>query len=224
MDSVFLGSNLARGNSDLVSSTCVGDVVVDLNHSSVSPRVSARTLPVASSPKILSHDKSRVSSGVSPRVVPPRVSNLPVSGSLERGLDLLQSATILNEDHLTPCATDAPAIRQIKELNAENAHLCRLLDNTTVSGSGNILSWCNVVANGSTMVADSGYGTKVTPASWVAPEKMKLEYIPPVVLNDRVVVSPPADVEALGNPNGRSVLWVTFWIRDLAFPVLGTLL
>ncbi|KAF7126448.1 hypothetical protein RHSIM_Rhsim11G0034800 [Rhododendron simsii] len=212
MDSVFLVSNLACGTSDLVSSTCVGDVVVDLNHSSVSPRVSERKLPVSSSPKILLQDKSRVSFGVSPRVVHPRVSNLPISSSLEHGLDLLHSVTILNEDHLSPSATDTPSIRQIKELNAENTRLRRLLDSKTVSDSSNVLSWSNVVANGSTMVAGSGDGTKVTPV------KMKLEYIPPVVLNDRVVVSPPADAEALGQSKWEKCIVGHFLDKRLGFP------
>ncbi|KAI8550471.1 hypothetical protein RHMOL_Rhmol06G0109100 [Rhododendron molle] len=136
---------------------------------------------------------------------------------------MLQSATILNEDHLTPCATDAPAIRQIKELNAENARLRRLLDNKTVSGPGNVLSWSNVVANGSTMVAGSGDGTTVTPASWVAPEKMKLEYIPPVVLNDRVVVSPPANVEALGQSKWEKCIVGHFLDKRLGFSGVRTI-
>ncbi|KAG5539479.1 hypothetical protein RHGRI_019880 [Rhododendron griersonianum] len=108
-------------------------------------------------------------------------------------------------------------------MNAENARLRRLLDNKTVSGPGNVLSWSNVVANGSTMVAGSGDGPTVTPASWVAPEKMKLEYIPPVVLNDRVVVSPPADVEALGQSKWEKCIVGHFLDKRLGFSGVRTI-
>ncbi|KAI8535795.1 hypothetical protein RHMOL_Rhmol10G0201800 [Rhododendron molle] len=73
------------------------------------------------------------------------------------------------------------------------------------------------------MVAGSGDGTTVLPASWVAPEKMKLEYIPPVVLNDRVVVSPPADVEALGQSKWEKCIVGHFLDKRLGFSGVKTI-
>lgn len=77
------------------------------------------------------------------------------------------------------------------ELSSENIRLRQLLDKDTTSGPVVAPSWKNVVAN-------EGGGVKDVPALGPTFGRMKLETIPPVIENDRVVVSPPMDVEVLG--------------------------
>ncbi|KAF7145736.1 hypothetical protein RHSIM_Rhsim04G0248900 [Rhododendron simsii] len=146
------------------------------------------------------------------------VFGLHAPDSPVRGLDLLESVAILNEDHLKPCFTDMPAMCQIKELNAKNARLRRLLEGKVVSsGPGYGLSWSNIAAGGNAVNNSPGEGVKGVPESMVVPEKMKLEYIPPVILNDRVVVSPQEDVEELGQSKWAKCIVGHFWDKKLTF-------
>ncbi|KAI8561981.1 hypothetical protein RHMOL_Rhmol04G0383000 [Rhododendron molle] len=68
-----------------------------------------------------------------------------------------------------------PAMCQVKELNAENARLHRLLEGKAVSSEpGNGLSWSNIVAEGNAVNNSPGEGVKGVPESVVVQEKMKL--------------------------------------------------
>lgn len=82
---------------------------LDMNSSGISlPTVSSLRKPRVSqcgSPRAPSKDTSVVSS-----VNGARVFGLHAPGSPVRSLDLLESVTILNEDHLKPCFTDMPAM------------------------------------------------------------------------------------------------------------------
>lgn len=70
-------------------------------------------------------------------------------------------------------------------------------------------SWSNVVANGG--------GSKAGVVPNTPPKRMTLEYIPPVFLNDRVVVSPPEDVELLGHSKWKRCIVGHFLDKKLAY-------
>ncbi|KAG5520831.1 hypothetical protein RHGRI_033411 [Rhododendron griersonianum] len=106
MDSGILVSNAIVGGT-LSSSTCVGDMVVNLDLISSSP-FTAPVLPMYNSPVGLN------SGGIGePRVSPvsraSSIVNPCPSGNI---VDLLEQVTVPHRDHLPPCATTSPTAGQ----------------------------------------------------------------------------------------------------------------
>lgn len=100
----------------------------------------------------------------------------------------------------------------------ENARLRQLLEDRdkSLEAKGAPL-WSSVVANGGAANRSSGGGVAGFPIPVAAPVSMKLEYIPPVILNDRVVVSPPKDVEEFGQSKWRRCIVGHFLDKKLSF-------
>lgn len=65
--------------------------------------------------------------------------------------------------------------------------------------------------------------SNVGAVSMAPPERMQLEYIPPVILNDRVVVSPPEDVERLGQSKWQRCIVGHFLDKKLAFTAVSSI-
>lgn len=148
MDSGILVSNAIVGGTSS-SSTCVGDMVVNLDLISSSP-FTAPVMPMYNSPVGLN------SGGIGePRVSPvsrasPIVNPCP-SGNI---VDLLEQVTVPHRDHLPPCATTSPTAGQ----NNDGAGRLQQM-----AGS----SWSTIVSGGA--------GGATPPAV----DRMKFEYIPP---------------------------------------------
>ncbi|KAI8567605.1 hypothetical protein RHMOL_Rhmol02G0134500 [Rhododendron molle] len=127
-----------------------------------------------------------------PRVVNPRVSPLPNPILNGNRLDFLEQITVPDPP--------PPPVSQVGVVYCG--------DNHPKPGT----SWSSAVAN--TMSAiDGGVGSKSIPS----PNRMKLEYIPPSIVNDRIVVSPPVEVEELGHPKWQRCIVGHFLDKKLAF-------
>ncbi|KAI8550741.1 hypothetical protein RHMOL_Rhmol06G0131700 [Rhododendron molle] len=195
MDSGQLSACVAGDGPEGGTTTCVGEVVLNLLPSvTPSSRVSSPGTPRVSpvtSPRVLPLGSTTVLPASGPRVpsaANPRASGLVALGSPLRGIDLVEQVTVVNMDHLEP-----PALGH----------------QTTSFGPVVAPSWRNVVAN--------GVGVQDGAGSVISPEKMKLDYIPPVIVNDRVVVSPPKDVELLGQSKWNRCVVGHFLDKKLGF-------
>ncbi|KAF7126741.1 hypothetical protein RHSIM_Rhsim11G0147600 [Rhododendron simsii] len=162
----------------------------NLSNSGVSLTGSPRASPVTS-PRVLTKDFDMALPASEPRVpsiVHPRASGVVALGPPLRGIEVVEQVTMVNVDHL---------------------ELCALGHQSTSFGPVVAPSWCNVVAN--------GVGSQEGAGSIISPAKMKLDYIPPGIVNDRVVVSPPEDVELLGQSKWKRCVVGHFLDKKLGF-------
>ncbi|KAI8569612.1 hypothetical protein RHMOL_Rhmol02G0291100 [Rhododendron molle] len=131
----------------------------------------------------------------------PRVSNL-------------EQSTVENFDQLIPGASDSSLMRQIADLNVENTRLKLLLARSSQSTElGATPSWKNVVVRDKNV---SGVGDKESSAARNA-GRMKLEFFPPTVENNRIVVSPPEQIEQIGQSKWEKCIVGHFLDKKLGF-------
>ncbi|KAG5549315.1 hypothetical protein RHGRI_014612 [Rhododendron griersonianum] len=95
-------------------------------------------------------------------------------------------------------SSDGPALRQIKELNAELINLKRLLEE-----KDKVLQQAGVTPSGisdpsSSVVPPVSWKDKVVAGEPVVP-RMALQYFAPSVVNEKLVVNPPEEVVLLGS-------------------------
>ncbi|KAI8574078.1 hypothetical protein RHMOL_Rhmol01G0326700 [Rhododendron molle] len=131
----------------------------------------------------------------------PRVSNL-------------EQSTVKNFDQLILGASDSSLMRQIADLNVENTRLKLLLARSSQSTElGATPSWKNVV------VRDKNVSGVVDKESSAAPNagRMKLEFFPPTVENNRIVVSPPEQIEQIGQSKWEKCIVGHFLDKKLGF-------
>lgn len=123
----------------------------------------------------------------------PRVS--PIVNPLLSGIivDLLEQVTVLRTDHLQT----SPTCRQN---NDGTGRLKQMV------GS----SWSTIVSGG---VGGSTPGAVA--------ERIKFEYIPPTILNDRIVVTPPWKLRSWATPNGRGVSLGIFYSSEYCYEDMG---
>ncbi|XP_058222631.1 uncharacterized protein LOC131332431 [Rhododendron vialii] len=119
----------------------------------------------------------------------PRVS--PIVNPLPSGniVDLLEQVTVLRTDHLQT----SPTGRQNND------------------GTG----WLKQIVGSSWSTIVSGGAGGSTPGA--VAERMQFEYIPPTILNDRIVVTPPVEVEELGHPKWQRCIVGHFLDKKLTF-------
>lgn len=170
------------------NSTCVGNVEIDLIPAS-NLQSAGLGLSLVNSPD-----------GSIDNVGNPRIFPLPNPILNGNRLDFLEQITVPVTDSLTPCAS--------VPLPASQVGVVYCGDNHPKTGT----SWSSVVAN-TVSAIDGGVGSKSVPS----PNRMKLEYIPPSIVNDRIVVSPSVEVEELGHPKWQRCIVGHFLDKKLAF-------
>ncbi|KAF7113433.1 hypothetical protein RHSIM_RhsimUnG0127000 [Rhododendron simsii] len=158
-------------------------------------------------------------------------SNLPrlrVSGSSpSRGspqidiIGMLEKASSPNFDHLPEVATDRPAAKQIKELNAEVLKLKWLLAEKE-----------KLLVSPQPETASAGTSLPIAPvlASWkdkvvvnTSAPHMDLQFFAPSVVNEKIVVQPPEEVVTLGTEKWKYCVVGHFIDRKLSFNAVKTI-
>ncbi|KAG5557738.1 hypothetical protein RHGRI_007856 [Rhododendron griersonianum] len=110
-------------------------------------------------------------------------------------IDLLEKASVPMD------SSDRPALRQIKELNAELINLKRLLEEKDKVYK--VLQQAGVSPTGnsdpsSSIVPPVSWKNKVVVGETVVP-RMALQYFAPSVVNEKLVVNPPEEFVLLGS-------------------------
>lgn len=125
-------------------------------------------------------------------------------------------ARVSCDDQLKPCETDSSAVRKLKALNRE---LHQLLAVKSESPTPPV-----VLAKPNSPVGVSSSSWKdLVVGTTGAPGRLNLEFFPPVILNNKVVVSPSVKVEELGIPKWKNCLVGHFLDKKLSFPVVRSI-
>lgn len=137
-------------------------------------------------------------------------------------MEMLERSSAPNFEHLKIDATEGPAAKQIKELNAELIKLKWLLEEKE--------KMLNLAKSASSPTGIS-HGPGVPNVSWkdkvvseesVAPH-MNLQFFSPIVSNGQIMVSPPEDVANLGVAKWKDCLVGYFVDQQLPFMAVKTI-
>ncbi|KAF7152803.1 hypothetical protein RHSIM_Rhsim01G0069100 [Rhododendron simsii] len=107
-------------------------------------------------------------------------------------IDVLESVTIDNTEHLEIQADDSPTVRQINSLNAEVRAL-----RAEVEEKRKLLASCSVRTDPVVLTTGSSWKDIVSPIT-DGHKRMDLQFFPPQMDGEKVTVSPPKSVELLG--------------------------
>ncbi|KAF7124111.1 hypothetical protein RHSIM_Rhsim12G0084200 [Rhododendron simsii] len=124
-----------------------------------------------------------------------------------------EQIAVENLDHSNPGAPSSSLMRQITDLNVENNRLKLLLARSCQSTElGATPSWKSVVVSDKNV---SGVVDKES--STPNAGRMKLEFFPPTVENNRIVVSPSEQIEQLGQSKWEKCIVGHFLDKKLGF-------